>query len=234
VTIESRIDTGTPGAADQSATDPVDPAEPCATRDPSPASLEDARPRASADATLDQSAIGRLIAKDYIGLRLLITRRTGDREVAADLLNDAVCKTWEKWRAGQIQRPHQIGGYIFQVAMNLLRNYRRTVADRPDRRAGLERLDQHHVAENATDTQLEEQVASKVKQLIRGMDSHRDRTVLVRFYLDEDDKDSICRDLGLSALQFDKILHRARLRLRGLLESHGFRGSDFLSVLWIA
>ncbi|WP_457819827.1 hypothetical protein, partial [Staphylococcus aureus] len=55
--------------------------------------------------------------------------------------------------------------------------------------------------------------------------------ILVRFYLDEEDKNRICSDLGLSPLQFDKILHRARGRLRKLLESDGLGPSDLLSVL---
>src|SRR5262249_29142989 len=89
-----------------------------------------------------QADVGDLIAKHYVGLRLLIARRTGDHQVAADLLNDAVCTAGEKWRAGQVRRPDQIAGYIFQVAMNLLRNHRRVVAERPGRRASLEQLDE--------------------------------------------------------------------------------------------
>jgi hypothetical protein len=48
---------------------------------------------------LQKSDISALIGRDYIGLRLLIFRRTGDVQVAADLLNDAICTTWEKYHA---------------------------------------------------------------------------------------------------------------------------------------
>ncbi len=182
---------------------------------------------------LTQSDVSRLIAKDYVGLRLLITRKAGDPQVAADLLNDAVCTAWEKWGAGQIQRPEQIAGYIFQVAMNLLRNRRRSVADRPERRAAVEQLDSLQVAAAPADVEHEEKIAARLKELIRALDSQRDRTILVRFYLDEEDKESICGDLRLSPLQFDKVLHRARQRLRQLLTEHGLTSSDFLSVAWL-
>jgi len=76
---------------------------------------------------LDRAAIESLIARQYTGLRLLIMRRTGNAE---DLLNEAACTTCEKWQAGLIARPEEIGGYIFQVAMNLLRNHWRSVVDR--------------------------------------------------------------------------------------------------------
>ena len=80
---------------------------------------------------LDRAAVECLIAKQYTGLRLLIQRRTGDPEVAADILNQAACTAWEKWQSGHVRRPEEIGGYIFQVAMNLLRNRRRSVPSAP-------------------------------------------------------------------------------------------------------
>ena len=180
---------------------------------------------------LDRSEIGALIAKDYVGLRRLLARRAGDPQVAADLLNDAVCTAWEKWCAGQIQRPEQIAGYIFQVAMNLLRNRRRLVADRSDRRATLEQLDRERVASTSAEHEVEEQLAWRLKTLIRSMDSQRDRMLLVRFYLDEEEKESICRDLKLEARQFDRVLHRARQRLREVLTGHGLGKGDFLCLI---
>lgn len=182
---------------------------------------------------MDRSYLSGLIAKDYVGLRLLLARRTGDYHTASDLLNDAVCTTWEKWCAGQIQRPEQIAGYIFQVAMNLLRNRRRLVADRSERRADIEQLDREKIAAPSAEQDAEGQIAEKLKTLIQGMDSQRDRLVLVRFYLEEEEKETICRDLKLDARQFDRILYRARQRLRQLLTLHGLGRSDFLSILWV-
>jgi RNA polymerase sigma factor (sigma-70 family) len=180
---------------------------------------------------LDRSYVSALIAKDYVGLRLLLTRRTGDSQAAADLLNDAVCTTWEKWCAGQIQRPEQIAGYIFQVAMNLLRNRRRLVADRSERRANIEQLDREKITAASAEHEAEEHIAERLKSLVLAMESQRDRNVLVRFYLDEEEKESICQDMRLDARQFDRILYRARQRLRQLLSLRGLSRSDFLSVL---
>jgi RNA polymerase sigma-70 factor, ECF subfamily len=180
---------------------------------------------------MQKSEVESLIAREYLGLRLLIARRTGDPHVAADLLNDAVCTTWEKWLAGKIARPEQIAGYIFQVAMNLLRNRRRAMSERPEKRADAEALDSVAFPEQVQ--QVEEKLASRVKDIIRGMGSARDRTVLVRFYLNEEDKETICRDLRLTPIQFARVLHRARGRLRQLLESQGLKGSDLFCVLGV-
>lgn len=179
---------------------------------------------------LDRTAVESLIAKHYTGLRLLIQRRTGDPEVAADILNQAACTAWEKWQSGQVRRPDEIGGYIFQVAMNLLRNRRRSVGERADRRADSEVLGQLPGEADSTDHWLEKKIAARVKRMLHGLNSPRDREILVRFYLQEEGKDAICRDLGLEADQFDKVLHRARARLKDLLESHGLRKSDFFML----
>ena len=66
--------------------------------------------------------------------------------------------------------------------------------------------------------------------MLQELNSPRDREILVRFYLQEEEKDAICRDLGLEADQFDKVLHRARARLKELLESHGLQKSDFFML----
>jgi RNA polymerase sigma-70 factor (ECF subfamily) len=53
----------------------------------------------------------------------------------------------------------------------------------------------------------------------------------VRFYLNEESKESICADLGVTELQFNVILFRARERFRQLLENRGFRKLDLLSLV---
>jgi len=193
-----------------------------------PASPHTARGRGAAP--LSQADVAALIEQNYVGLRLLVARRCRDPHVAADLLNDAVVTTWAKWQAGKIERPEQIAGYVLQVTMNLLRNHRRAIAERPEKRADATKLQELPSDGEPGDETIEREIAAQVKNVIRGMSSQRDRTILVRFYLDEEDKETICRDLGLSPLQFDKILHRARGRLRKLLESGGLGRSDLLCL----
>jgi len=180
---------------------------------------------------VSKASIESLIARHYTGLRSLISRRTGDPNIAADLVNEAVCTTWEKWQNGQIERPEQIVGYIFQVAINLLRNHRRRAAGRLETRINTGQYEAVAGGEKPAEHGIEDQMAERVKKLIRSMPTERDRLVLVRFYLQEEDKLTICRELGLDSLQFDKVLHRARLRLRGLLEAQGVKRSDLFSVL---
>jgi RNA polymerase sigma-70 factor (ECF subfamily) len=179
---------------------------------------------------VDRAAVERLIASQYNGLRLLIQRRTGDPEIAADILNQAAGTAWEKWQAGHVQHPEAIGGYIFQVAMNLLRNRRRSIGERADKRVDSEVLGILPAQTDSADRWVEKKIAVRVKHMVQELSSPRDREILVRFYLQEEDKDTICRDLALDADQFDKVLHRARGRLKELLESQGLRKTDFFML----
>jgi RNA polymerase sigma-70 factor, ECF subfamily len=200
-----------------------------------PPKLEGETPDVSLVSTKDlkRSEVEALIARDYAGLRTLIHRRTGDIQVAADLLNDAICTAWEKWLDGRIAHPEQIAGYIFQTAINLMRNHRRIIANTPARRASSEALDSLPAGDGSKNDGIEVKVAQKVVGIIQSMSSYRDRTILVRFYLDEEDKESICRDLKITPAQFTKILHRARVRLRDLLESQGLKSTDMFSWLLV-
>jgi len=182
-------------------------------------------------ARTEREELTALIEREYVGLRLTITRKTQDPELAADLLNEAIYTTWQKWQDGKLERPQQVAGYVFAVAMNLLRNHRRAMGVRPSKRASASELDALPASSEPRDEVIEAQLATRVRKLIQELDSERDRTVLVRFYLDEEEKEVICRALSLSSLQFDKVLHRARRRLRELMESRGFSGSDLVSVL---
>lgn len=196
---------------------------------------EQAAARAGANAApaspFERAQVEALIAKEYSGLRLLIFRRARDMNVAADLLNDAICTTWEKWLGGHIERPEQIAGYVFQVAMNLLRNHRRAMSERPDKRAEVKALDELAMDESPDEQRIEDRLARRVKSLLQGMSSQRDRTILVRFYLNEEDRETICRDMRLTPAQFARVIHRARGRLRQLMEAEGLKGSDLYSLL---
>jgi RNA polymerase sigma-70 factor, ECF subfamily len=177
---------------------------------------------------LSQAEVAALIERNYTGLRLLVSRRCRDPNVAADLLNEAVLTTWAKWQAGKIEHPEQIAGYVLQVTMNLLRNHRRAISGGPETR-----VDAAEVQSLASDTEpdnetIEREIELQIKNVIRGLTCQQDRAVLERFYLEEESKDVICKDLGLNELQFDKALHRARCRLRKLLEAGGLGRSDLL------
>ena len=65
---------------------------------------------------------------------------------------------------------------------------------------------------------LQKEKAGLVWRVLREMRNKRDIQVLLRYHLAEDAKEQICADLGLTSLQFNLVLHRARERYRQLYE----------------
>jgi len=53
--------------------------------------------------------------------------------------------------------------------------------------------------------------------------------MLKRFYLEDHDKEIICREMQLSEAAFNQALSRARRRFRQILEERGFTRRDLLS-----
>jgi RNA polymerase sigma-70 factor (ECF subfamily) len=169
------------------------------------------------------------VYRDYPGLRALILRRVRDPEVAADILQDAAVTTLEKLRSGEIAHPENVGGYLYRVALNHLRNHRRK-----DRSAlsSADALDEVPASEEDAgwESVRGRQWATAARQMLEEMPVARDREVLVRFYLDDEDREKICRELRLSEEHFNRVIFRARNRFRELVEHRGFRKLDLLTI----
>lgn len=170
------------------------------------------------------------LAAKYPGLMAVLERRIGDRQLALDLLQDAVVTTLTKLEGGADLSSEVVAGFVFRTAMNHLRNRRRheRVLAPVDVDAALA----EHAAEAATAVD-EIQAASNrdlVRRVLRELPNERDRQVLVRFYLDEHDKDEICADLGITSVHFNAVVSRARERLRRGLEKTGFARWDLLAL----
>ena len=173
------------------------------------------------------------VYRDYPGLRALILRRVGDAEVAADILQDAAVTTLEKLRSGEIAHPENLGGYLYRVALNHLRNHRRKDRSPASSADAVEDL---RDAEDDPDWARvgRPQWARAARRMLEEMPVARDREVLVRFYLDDEDKERICRELGLSEEHFNRVIFRARNRFRELLERRGLWKADLLAIIAIS
>ncbi|MBV8495191.1 MAG: sigma-70 family RNA polymerase sigma factor [Gammaproteobacteria bacterium] len=173
------------------------------------------------------------VYRDYPGLRALILRRVRDPEVAADILQDAAVTTLEKLRSGEIAQPENLGGYLYRVALNHLRNHHRK-----DRTAlsSAEALDE--LAAPADDPEWETvgrpQWARAARRMLKEMPVARDRELLVRFYLDDEARETICQGLGLSEEHFNRVIFRARNRFREILEQRGFWKADLFTIVALA
>lgn len=166
----------------------------------------------------DKAAETELVNKYWKSLYFILNRRCSDQQLASDIAQDTFIVVITKARNGEINTPDAIAGFIRQTGVNLLIAHFR----KETRRA----TDAHgEVSFEIPDdkTNVERAVESRdslklVQQLIGEMKVDRDRDLLVSYYANEEEKVSICNRLGLTSAHFDRVLFRARSRLKQLID----------------
>ena len=171
-----------------------------------------------------------IILRNMAGLRAQLTRVTGSTDLASDLLQDAVVTALQKLRAGEISDPTNLDGYVYRVALNHLRNYRRKDKLHAGSSEGVGDLVDAADSSRPAEHLEADQWARLAKKLLQEMSPTRDRELLVRFYLHDESKEDLCRVFGLTELHFNRVIYRARDRFRELLQRRGLGKSDFFST----
>lgn len=181
---------------------------------------------AEAIARGDRKAEDQFVRRYAPGLTTILRIRCSDPELCKDLAQEALQVALLRLRAGKVDQPEALAGFLRGTAINLLANELR----RSERRladASSDWMDEL-VGDTEDPAQLaeSEDLARSMREVIGAMKVPRDRELLWRYYVDQAPKDQLCVSLALSAEHFDRVLHRARTRLRDLwLERHQMLGA---------
>jgi len=152
------------------------------------------------------------------GLRFLLARRIGDDERARDLLQETFCIAIEKLRNTDLDNPERLAGYLRGIAIRVALNAGRQ-RNREPFSIDIEAVASIPDAEPRQFQQVSnDQTQAAVRKLLETMPVKRDRDLLIRFYVYDQDKDEICRALGLDSLHFNRVLFRAKGRFRKIVE----------------
>lgn len=196
-----------------------------------PAMTGSPAPSSSADLVLrirsgDPRAEEELISRFGDGLSFLLRRWTRGHSDAEDLYQETFRLALEKIRRGEVRDPDRLAGFVRSLARNLSIEHYRKAARRGAREEDLEVAIESSAPETGQLGQLlrKEKIAL-VRRLLEELGSDRDRKVLFRFYIAEEDKESIRCDLGLTAPEFNLVLFRARRRYRDLFARHAQHGA---------
>jgi RNA polymerase sigma-70 factor (ECF subfamily) len=167
----------------------------------------------------DPAAEAELVERFSRALSFLLRRLTRDEAAAEDLYQETFRLVIEKVRRGELREPERLPGFVSSMARNLFLGSARLGG----------RRQKHHGDSEATETApdpapgqlarlLAQERAATVRHVLAELKNDRDRALLSRFYIAGEDKEDICRDLGLSDLHFNRVLFRARQRYRELFE----------------
>jgi len=163
----------------------------------------------------EKAAESELVQQYSRGVLIILNRATGDYSLSEDLSQETFQLTLEKIRGGEVREPEKLSGFICSLARNLATDhYRRSRrSEQVDDPEATETI--AAAAPSQLDLVLQAEKSKRVRELLSEL-SGRDREILRRFYIEEEDKDRICADLKLSSLHFNRVLHRARERYREL------------------
>jgi RNA polymerase sigma-70 factor, ECF subfamily len=164
------------------------------------------------------------------GLLALLRNELKSRTQAEDLCNETFRVVLERLREQPLDEPDKLVPYLAQTARHLARSSKRV--------ARLQKTDTGHQAtiEEVTDTDADPARASQadalaraVRRVLKEIPQTRDREILVRTYLRDEDRDQICQALGIDKSHYRRVISRARARFRELLEKR-YQVSDLYGL----
>src|SRR3954453_20044662 len=165
----------------------------------------------------DRRAEERVVEIYGRSVAVLLDRHTNGRPEAEDLFQDTFRTGLEKLRRGELREPAKLPAFLAQIARSLaIEHYRKLTRRRTDADSDAVLA---AVAPDAGPLSglLAKENAALVRQVLQELGNERDRQILLRFYLAEDDKERIAGDLGLTGLQLTRVPPRPRQRYKELL-----------------
>jgi RNA polymerase sigma-70 factor (ECF subfamily) len=134
--------------------------------------------------------------------------------VIEDIRQETFARVWAALRRNQgIRQPERLGSFVNSVCNNVLfEHYRQAVKEVP---SGDVQINVADPATNSADAISDGRMREKVRDIIHRL-PEKDRLLLERVFLNECDKDEVCRDVGVSREYLRVLLHRSRRSFRRL------------------
>ena len=124
-----------------------------------------------------------------------------------DVVQETLTRCMSALKEQKIHKPDSLGAFLSGICNNVILEYQRKVWREGPGEPAAENTSL--VAPEAEAMELQEEVEAALARL-----SDRDGEILRAFYLQEKDKDEICRTMGLTDSQLRVALFRAKERFR--------------------
>lgn len=164
------------------------------------------------------------------GVLVVLNCMVSESALAEDLCNETFRVVLERLRRQPLEDPGKLASYMAQTARNLAMADRRKASRRQTVTGEQAAIDSFADEKSDPSAGLESQTrAAAIRTVLQELPNIRDRQLLVRFYLNDEDKSAICRDLNLTEEHFNRVVFRARERFRVLLDKR-FERPDLLCL----
>jgi RNA polymerase sigma-70 factor, ECF subfamily len=177
----------------------------------------------------DDAYVGRLRAGDYrtqehfsAYFGALIKIKLGSRLKSPEAIEDVRQETFARFfvalRDGKILQPERLGSFVNSICNNvLLEHYRSSI-----RSTSLDDEDERSLPVLDFDlltALVSKETEKKVREILEKL-SERDRRLLREVFIEERDKDEVCRDFGVDREYLRVLLHRAKQAFKSSYLKH--------------
>lgn len=165
----------------------------------------------------EASASNEFVQINYSWLLFIVRNKFSKSNNHEDIVQDTFMLVIKKLQQGAVNNPITILAYLRTTAINIGFEYLRK--DKKFASA----VDQEMITiiadakDDILSTLIWDDKISYVKKVIAELKIQRDKDILTKFYFDEESKVSICSKLDLSTEHFDRVLYRAKDRLKQLI-----------------
>jgi RNA polymerase sigma factor (sigma-70 family) len=159
----------------------------------------------------DPAAMEELYAVFAKGVRFYLLRQLGAQDIQ-DKVHDVFLIITQAIQRGDLREPDRLMGYVRTILRRQVSAYIETAVHVRQNEVGLEPALHLAGPEVSPERQAMERQNQDVAMRVLKSLPKRDREVLVRFYLQEQTVEQICRDMDLTDTQFRLIKSRAKAR----------------------
>lgn len=148
-------------------------------------------------------------------LRIKLRSRMLTSDKVEDLRQETFIRVIAAVRKDGVRQPERFGAFVNSICNNvLLEHYRSSAKNQPMEEVYMEIPDKILDLEGMLVTK---ESAQRVRRILDGMPK-RDRDLLRAIFLEEKEKDSVCRELGVDREYLRVLVHRAKDKFRALYE----------------
>ena len=161
-------------------------------------------------------------------LRIKLRARMLASETIDDLRQETYIRVIAALRnEGGVRQPERFGAFVNSICNNvLLEFYRASGRNRPLEPEQMERPDQTIDLEGFL---VSKQAKQRVRQVLEDL-PRRDRDLLWAIFLEEKEKDEVCKDFGVDRNYLRVLLHRAKDKFKVLYEKDRIKLSGRMPV----
>jgi RNA polymerase sigma-70 factor (ECF subfamily) len=175
--------------------------------------------------SFDESYVERLCAGDFRTqehfvayfselIQLKLRSRLHSPQAIEDVRQETFTRVFVALRSGKLRQPDRLGAFVNSMCNNVLLEHYRS-SSRDSSLEDEEQKDFPAVTVDVLGAIAAKQTGEKIREILDEM-SEKDRRLLREIFLEERDKDEVCRDFGVDRDYLRVLLHRAKQNFKSL------------------